>query len=51
MLTRLAGRVAEPAELAGPLAFLNSDAAGFVNGTNLHVDGGYTAAVLTRSPR
>ena len=50
-LTRLAGRVSEPVELAGPLAFLNSDGASFVNGANLPVDGGYTAAILSRPPR
>ncbi len=37
------GRPALPEELAGPVAFLLSDAAGYVTGTNLPVDGGVTA--------
>jgi NAD(P)-dependent dehydrogenase (short-subunit alcohol dehydrogenase family) len=34
------GRVAEPGEIAGPVAFLISDASSFVNGVALSVDGG-----------
>jgi 3-oxoacyl-[acyl-carrier protein] reductase len=34
------GRIADPAELAGPVAFLLSDMAGYVTGATLHVDGG-----------
>jgi NAD(P)-dependent dehydrogenase (short-subunit alcohol dehydrogenase family) len=34
------GRVAEPEEIAGPVGFLVSDAASFVNGVALSVDGG-----------
>jgi NAD(P)-dependent dehydrogenase (short-subunit alcohol dehydrogenase family) len=37
-----AGRFAEPDEIAACIAFLCSDAAGMVTGTNLLVDGGYT---------
>ena len=37
------GRMAEPADLVGPLVFLVSEAARYVTGINLTVDGGFTA--------
>jgi NAD(P)-dependent dehydrogenase (short-subunit alcohol dehydrogenase family) len=37
------GRVGKPAEIAAAVAFLASDAAGFITGVMLPVDGGHTA--------
>lgn len=39
------GRVIKPAELAGPIAFLLSDAASAITGANIVVDAGATAAM------
>ena len=40
-----AGRFAEAAEIGGTIAFLCSPAAGYINGTNLAVDGGRTRSL------
>lgn len=39
----LMGRVADPEEVASAVLFLCSDEAGFITGTDIKVDGGYTA--------
>jgi NAD(P)-dependent dehydrogenase (short-subunit alcohol dehydrogenase family) len=41
------GRPASPRDVALALAFLGSDAAAYVNGVNLNVDAGFTAAMTT----
>ncbi len=40
-------RRSTPEEQAGPLVFLNSDAASYINGINLAVDGGFMGAMVT----
>lgn len=37
------GRMGEPSDLAGPVTFLLSDAAAYMTGADLRVDGGFTA--------
>lgn len=39
-----AGRLGEPNDIAGPILFLTSDAASWVTGQTLPIDGGYTIA-------
>jgi NAD(P)-dependent dehydrogenase (short-subunit alcohol dehydrogenase family) len=47
MVSQSGGRRAVPAEVASVLSFLGCDAARYVNGTNVLVDNGFTAALLT----
>lgn len=47
MVDQSGGRRAAPSEVASVLAFLGSDAARYVSGTNMIVDNGFTAAILT----
>ena len=41
------GRMAVATDIAPPLVFMGSDAASFINGVNLLVDSGFTAAMTT----
>jgi NAD(P)-dependent dehydrogenase (short-subunit alcohol dehydrogenase family) len=41
------GRAVSPREVAATLAFFGSPAAGYVNGVNLDIDGGFSAALAT----
>lgn len=43
------GRFGKPEEIAGAVAFLCSEAAGYVNGADIPVDGGYLASGVTES--
>jgi NAD(P)-dependent dehydrogenase (short-subunit alcohol dehydrogenase family) len=47
MTSQSGGRKAAPTEIADALAFLGSDAASYINGTNLLVDNGFSASILT----
>jgi NAD(P)-dependent dehydrogenase (short-subunit alcohol dehydrogenase family) len=47
-IREMAGRPISPREVAGALAFLGSPAASYVNGVNLDIDGGFSAALATR---
>jgi 3-oxoacyl-[acyl-carrier protein] reductase len=40
-----ARRFAKPVEIANAIAFLSSEAAGYINGVNLPVDGGRTKSL------
>ena len=43
--THLLNRIAQPSEIAAAVAFLLSDDASFITGSDLIVDGGYLAAI------
>ncbi|MCA2355786.1 SDR family oxidoreductase [Mycobacterium intracellulare] len=47
MVSQSGGRKATPGEIADALAFLGSDAASYINGTNLLIDNGFSAAITT----
>jgi NAD(P)-dependent dehydrogenase (short-subunit alcohol dehydrogenase family) len=47
MVSQSGGRKAAPTEVADALAFLGSDAASYINGTNLLIDNGFSAAITT----
>jgi NAD(P)-dependent dehydrogenase (short-subunit alcohol dehydrogenase family) len=47
MVSQSGGRRAAPAEVANVLAFIGSDAASYIGGSNIIADHGFTAAVLT----
>jgi NAD(P)-dependent dehydrogenase (short-subunit alcohol dehydrogenase family) len=46
-IREMAGRAVAPEEVAATLAFLGSPAAGYVNGSNIDIDGGFFAAMAT----
>jgi NAD(P)-dependent dehydrogenase (short-subunit alcohol dehydrogenase family) len=46
-IREMAGRAVSPREVAATLAFLGSPAAGYINGVNLDIDGGFFAALTT----
>jgi NAD(P)-dependent dehydrogenase (short-subunit alcohol dehydrogenase family) len=47
MTSQSGGRKADPGEIANALAFLGSDAASYINGTNLLIDNGFSASITT----
>jgi len=47
-IREMAGRAVQPREVATALAFLGSEAASYVNGVSLDIDGGFFAAIATR---
>jgi NAD(P)-dependent dehydrogenase (short-subunit alcohol dehydrogenase family) len=47
MISQSGGRKASPGEVADALAFLGSAAASYINGTNLLIDNGFSAAIAT----
>lgn len=47
MISQSGGRKATPGEVADALAFLGSDAASYINGTNMLIDNGFSAAITT----
>ncbi|WP_424053334.1 SDR family oxidoreductase [Mycobacterium sp.] len=47
MTSQSGGRKATPGEIADALAFLGSEAASYINGTNLLIDNGFSAAITT----
>lgn len=46
-IAQAGGRLMSAREVAMPLAFLGSDAASYINGVNLVIDGGFAAAMTT----
>jgi hypothetical protein len=46
-IREMTGRTISPREVATVLAFLGAPAASYVNGVNLDIDGGFTAAMST----
>jgi NAD(P)-dependent dehydrogenase (short-subunit alcohol dehydrogenase family) len=47
MTSQSGGRKATPGEIADALAFLGSEAASYINGINLLIDNGFSAAITT----
>lgn len=45
------GRIGEPRDIADTVVFLASERAGYVNGQNIVVDGGYSVALMGLLPR